>query len=109
MAKDFNLPYALTDVVEGSNYFFNISSEIKNKRMVIVIFRNPTNYTERHACLAYKFNEISFFGNSIHVFNPWGNDIVIDDFPSQYSFDLNNGTRKPKMNWEIDSYITFNY
>ena len=108
MATELNLPYISTDVVEGFDYFSHISSEIKNKRMVIVIFRNPTNHTERHACVAYKVNEIGFFGNNIYVFNPWGNDIVISDFPSRY-FNLNNGTSKPEMNWEIDSYITFNY
>lgn len=109
VCNDIGLKYEIKDAQKNyTECFQDIIKQIKDcRRMVIIIFRNPINVTEQHACLAYKCDD-SFFSN-VFVFNPWGNEILINAYSTPSLININSNTGQEQMLWKIVNYITFDY
>ena len=76
--------------------------------MVIVIFENPEDTRQTHACVAYRADLDGGTLASLKIFNPWGNKIEIDKYNKGPMVNILNDDDRP-FYWQIISYIALDY
>jgi hypothetical protein len=109
-AADSGLKGTIVNVADYATALNEIANEIREKRMVIVFFRNPADLSESHACVVSGacFDGAGGSLAAVGIYNPWGCAVVTTPTGGS-TFNIDTRPGGIKRNWELFQYVKFNY